>query len=339
MQEKIKKLVGQAQRILIMQADNPDADSLASSLALEQLLGEMGREVFLYCGIDMPAYLKYLPGWDRVSSDLPDRFDLSIVVDASTITLFQKLTESGKQGQVASKPCLVLDHHAETDNLIPFATVLLNDYQKSSTGELIYTVSKELGWPLDTAAAEFIMTAILGDTQGLANDLTTSETYRVMAELVELGVNRPKLEELRHALNKMPAEIFRYKGRLIERTELHCDGKIALVTIPHQEIMDYSPLYNPNSLIHGDHLQTEGVLASISLKSYVDGKVTASIRCNTAAPIASRLAEHFGGGGHTYASGFKITNGRSLDEIKSKCIAKASELIDNLSNGSSDASS
>ena len=336
MQDKIRQLVGDAQKIVILQADNPDADSLASSLALEQILGQMGKDVSLYCGIDMPSYLKYLAGWDRVSAELPKTFDLSIIVDTSTMTLFQKLSESGQQGWVASKPCIVLDHHAEADNLVPFASVLLNDPSKSSTGELIYHLSKELDWPLDNTSAEFIMTSILADTQGLSNDLASADTYRVMAELVELGVDRPHLEELRRAYTKMPLDIFRYKAQLIERTEFHADGRIAIVTIPHDEIMQYSPLYNPNALIQGEHLQTEGVQVSIGMKHYADGRITAAIRAVPAAPIAGALAEHFGGGGHRYSSGFKIEGNKLVGRVKSDCIEFATELLNNLDKGNLD---
>lgn len=327
MNEQIKQLVSDAQKVLIIQADNPDADSLASALALEQILGEMGKYTYLYCGIDMPSYLKYLEGWSRVSPELPSSFDLSIIVDASTMTLLQKLQESGKQKQLTTQPCIVLDHHAEVESLVPFATVNLTRTDVASTGELIYHLSKELSWPLDKTSAEFIMTSILGDTQGLTNDLTTAETYRVMAQLVDLGVDRPRLEELRRQMSKMHPDIFRYKAKLIERTELHIDGKLALVDIPHDEIMEYSPLYNPNALIQFEHLQTEGVLVSVGIKHYNDGRITASIRCNTTAPIAGKLAEHFGGGGHTYAAGFKILSGKTFPELKSELIIKTQELL------------
>lgn len=327
MNDKIKRLVAAAQKIVVLQADNPDADSLGSALALEQILSEYGKEVYLYCGVDIPDYLKYLAGWDRVSPELPSSFDLSIVVDASTITLFEKLADSGKQGWLASKPCIVLDHHAEVNNLIPFASVNLTDTKVSSTGELIYKISKDLGWPIDKISGEFIMASILGDTQGLSNDLASVETYHVMAELLELGVDRPKLEEKRRQESKMHPDIFRYKAALIKRTELHLDGKLAMVDIPHEEIMEYSPLYNPNALIQFEHLQIEAVIVSISIKHYNDGRITAGIRCNTAAPIAGKLAEHFGGGGHKYAAGFKIIDGKSLADLKTEIIKKTQELL------------
>jgi phosphoesterase RecJ-like protein len=323
--EQIADIVKNSNKILIIQADNPDADSLASSLALEQILHEMGKDPVMYCGIDMPEYLKYLPGWDRVEREVPLKFDASIIVDTSTMTLLEKLEDSGSKGSVASRPVIVLDHHSEVQNDISFASITLNDTTKVSTGELIYSIAKEVKWPLNLQAAGFIMTSILADSMGLATENTSSGTYRVMAELVDKGVNRPELEEQRRAFNKMPVSIFKYKATLIERTEL-IDDNLAILTIPQQEINEYSPLYNPAPLIQGDHLQTTGVLISVVLKSYDSGRVTAAIRCNQGAPIAAKLAELFQGGGHAYAAGFK-TEGKPLNEIKSEVIIKAQELL------------
>jgi nanoRNase/pAp phosphatase (c-di-AMP/oligoRNAs hydrolase) len=78
-------------------------------------------------------------------------------------------------------------------------------------------------------------------------------------------------------------------------------------------------------------LQTEGVEVAIVLKHYADGKVTAAIRCNASAPVGGELAAHFGGGGHPYASGFKITDGRSLGTIKNGCLNYATQLLDKAS--------
>jgi phosphoesterase RecJ-like protein len=325
---KIGELVKEANRIVIIQADNPDADSLGSALALESILGDMGKEPFLYCALDMPDYLKYLPGWDRVEKELPINFDLSIIVDTSAVTLLEKLESSAQRVLMPKHPCIVLDHHAGVDCDIPYATVVLNDSSKVSTGELIYSIAKELDWEVNVPAKELIANSILADSLGLVSENTTADTYRVMAELIEGGVSRPKLEEARRLLNKMDPRIFKYKAQLIERTALELDGVLALVIIPQAEINEFSPLYNPAPLIQGDHLQTNGVLVSVVLKNYDNGRVTAAIRCNNGAGIASQLAEHFGGGGHAYAAGFK-TEGKPLNEIKSECIRIVSDLLSN----------
>lgn len=324
---QIKSIVEQAQQIVIVQADNPDGDSLGSALALEHILGDMGKNPYMYCGVDMPAYLHYLEGWDRVQKELPKQIDASIIVDASTMTLLERLTETGQQGWLATKPCVILDHHEKTDNLVPFATVILNDWKKSSTGELIYHLSKDVGWDVSLQAQEYIMTAILGDTQGLTNQLASADTYQVMTDMIRAGIDRPRIEELRREYGKMQQEIFKYKGRLIERAEFTAEGSIVTVVIPQEEISTLSPLYNPGPLVQNDMLQTQGVKVAIVFKHYADGKVTGAIRCNSGYGIAGDLAEHLGGGGHAYASGFKITNGKPFQDIKADCISFATELL------------
>jgi len=325
--EQIKQIIENAQHIVVVQADNPDADSLGSALALEHILGEMGKQVSLYCGIDMPSYLRYLDGWDRVSPELPKTFDASIIVDASTMSLFEKLVQSQQKPWLAAKPCIVLDHHESVDNLIPFATVTINDGHRASAGELIYLLAQELGWGVPIEAMSCIMSSILGDTQGLTNQLASAETYRIMSQMVEAGVNRPALEEKRRAFSKMVVPIYKFKALLINRTEFDESGEIATVMVPQVEITQYSPLYNPGPLVQSDMLQVEGVRVAIVFKSYDDGKITAAIRCNSDAGIAAELAEHFGGGGHAFASGFKITSGRPFNEVKSECISFATELL------------
>jgi len=332
--QTIRDIIESAQRIVILQADNPDADSLGSALALEHILGDMGKEPLLYCGVEVPGYLRHITGWDRVNKELPNQFDASIIVDTSTISLFEKLTQNGYKGWLASKPCIVLDHHAEVQNDIDFATVIVNQAQRSSTGELIYWLSGQLGWEMSVAAQANLMTAILGDTQGLSNQLTSADTYRTMAAMIDAGVDRPALEEARRETNKMPVSIFRYKADLINHTELVADGRLAVVTVTQPEINQYSPLYNPGPLIQPDMLQTAGVKATIVFKTYDNGRITAAIRCNHGGAIASDLAEHFGGGGHTYASGFRIEPNigrlRPFNEIKSECISYATTLLDKL---------
>lgn len=334
--EQIGQIIDNASTILIIQADNPDADSLGSALALESILDALGKGPLLYCGVDIPGYLQYLAGWDRVQKELPARFDASIIVDASTLTLLDKLQESGQTGRIAKQPCILLDHHAVVENRIEFATTQIIDDRRSSTGELILALENQLNWPLPLAAQEFIMTAILGDTQGLSNQLTTADTYRAMAALTDAGVERPKLEEIRRATTKMPVSILHYKGELLKRAELSYEDSIATITIPQDEINRFSPLYNPGPLVQGDLLQTQGVRVAIVFKTYDDGKITGAIRCNAGSPIAAALAGSLGGGGHTYASGFKITNGKPFNEVKAECLRAAAELLDKLDEDNTD---
>ena len=324
----VSELIADAQRIVVIQADNPDGDSLASSLALEQILGDMGKDPYMYCGVDMPSYLTFLSGWDRVNRDMPSQFDLSIIVDTSAISLLQTLDKKHQMGWLRAKPCLVLDHHA-TESTIDFATLLLNE-TAVATGELIYELAKDNKWPLNHGACEMLASSILSDSLGLTSDGTSARSIHIIAELVEKGVSIAELENRRREMMRKSPELVHYKGQLLQRVEYHADDRIATITIPWAEIERYSHAYNPTVLVLDDMRLTENTDVAIGFKVYQDGKITAKIRCNYGKKIADKLAEHFGGGGHAYASGFKITDGRSYEAIKAECIKKAVELLDQI---------
>jgi bifunctional oligoribonuclease and PAP phosphatase NrnA len=329
--ESVGEVVKAAQHIVVIQADNPDADSLASALALEQILGDMGKTVSLYCGVDLPSYLRYLEGSDRVSSEMPHQFDASIIVDTSSITLLAQLVKSGAKGWIAAKPSIVIDHHA-TKPTIDFAKVSLV-HKAVATSEIIYELTKQLSWPLNPQAQKLIAIAMLSDSLGLMSSSTSARSIHIIGELVEQGVDLSEIDNARRETMRREPELVHYKGRLLERVEFYSDNRIAMVTIPWEEIETYSPLYNPPMLVLDDMRLARGTDVAIAFKLYTDGRMTAKIRCNYKKAIADKLAEHFGGGGHPYAAGFKITDGRSYEEIKTGAIEVATRLLDELAKG------
>lgn len=326
--DKIKEILDGAQRVVVLQADNPDGDSLGSALALEHILGDMGKEPILYCGVDVPQYLRYLPGWDRVTKDLPHQFDTSIIVDTGADSLFENLDKTGQKGWVKSKPVIVIDHHATEAN-IDFANVICNP-TAVATGEVIYELAQQLDWPLNLPAKEMLATAIMADSLGLVTEATSARSIHIIAELVEGGVKLAELEHARRMLMRKSPELVHYKGELLQRVEYFSDGQVAAITIPWQEIERYSFQYNPSMLVLEDMRMTTGTHIAIAFKTYQNDRITAKIRCNQGYPIADKLAEHFGGGGHPYASGFKVQDGRTFKEIKAECISLAFRLLNQL---------
>lgn len=316
----------EAEHVVVIQADNPDADSLASALALEHILGDAGKTVSLYCGVDTPTYLRYLPGWDRVSHDLPKIFDATVIVDCANITLLEQLERTGQLSAVKNRPVYVIDHHDVEPNL-PFGFHSLIDTKAVSTGEVIYDLAKTSGLDISLEASELIATSILADSLGLTTEDVTASSVRIVADLVDKGVSLAKLDAARRAASTKARDIIAYKGRLLQRIEYYANNQLALVTIPWVEIEQFSPLYNPAVLALEELRSAEGVKLSVVLKVYPDGKITGKLRCNYGSLIAGDLAAHFGGGGHAAASGFK-TNDWKLDELKSELIKQAQILLD-----------
>ncbi len=323
----IANLLDDKKHILIVQADNPDGDSVASSLALEQILHDLGKEPQMYCGVDIPKHLRHLPGWDRVEKDIPRTFDASIIVDCSSRSLLEIADNNGQLSWLLAKPVIILDHHDVKPTID--VTINHNDASAVATGEVIYNLTKELDWPLTKTAKNMIAVSILSDSLGLMTEATTPRSIRIIADLVESGVSLPELDEARRETMRKSVDLVRYKGKLLERIEYFDNTSIATITIPWEEIEKYSSQHNPSILVLDDMRLTEGTKIAIAFKTYKDNRVTAKIRANYGYPIAKELAEHFSAGGHPYASGFKVI-GKPFHEIKSDTIKYASELLKRL---------
>jgi phosphoesterase RecJ-like protein len=317
MKKSLEQTIESAENILIIQADNPDGDSLASTLALEAILSEMDKKSTLYCGVNIPTYLRYMNGWDRVMHNLPHGFDLSIIVDTASLLLLESLQKSGEIKWLKTKPCIVIDHHA-TESTIDFATA---EYIEPavSTGELIYKLTKRSGWPLPLDAAEHIVNSIMSDSLGLISESTSSETVKIVAKLMEMGVSLAKQDARRREYQKKQPELLGYKGDLLKRVGYDSSRQVAHLSIPWEEIEKYSPLYNPSMLAIDEMRQVENVKVAVVFKSYPDGRITAKLRSNYGFPVCDKVAEKFGGGGHPYASGFRVTDKTALKDVRSKC--------------------
>ncbi len=302
--ESAKKLIENANKILIIQAENPDGDSLGSALALEEILGDLGKKVSLYCDVEMPKYMHYISGWDRVTQDFDTSADLAIIVDTSSDTLIGKALQiPGARHFLESHPVIVIDHHVETAATLSFEHEMVIEEAVSSS-QVIYDMASSLGWSINQQAAENMLAAMLSDSLGLSTQNVGEAAYMVAAKLAGLGASPAIIEERRREFMKKSPEILKYKGILIERIEYLLDGKLALIRIPWEEIQQYSDQYNPSVLVLDEMRLVEGVEIGIAIKTYPDGKLTAKIRSNL--PISATVAGFFGGGGHAYAAGFRV---------------------------------
>ena len=295
-------LITDAQKIIIIQAENPDGDSLGSSLALEEILGDLGKDVTMYCPVEIPKYMRYIKGWDRIVTTFDASADLAIIVDTAADVLITKVLETpGVRHFLESHPVLVIDHHTTESNLSFDHTMLTLD--AVATSEVIYELAHANNWTINTQAAENMLVAILSDSLGLTTQNVTSNTYFVAGKLTELGAKVSDIEDRRREYMKKSPEILAYKGELISRIEYLLDGKLAIVHIPWEDIQKYSDQYNPSVLVLDEMRLVEGVEIGVAIKTYPDGKITGKLRANT--PIAETVAGYFGGGGHKYAAGFR----------------------------------
>ncbi|MBR3263798.1 DHH family phosphoesterase [Candidatus Saccharibacteria bacterium] len=300
-------------RLCIIQAENPDGDSLGSALALDYLLKD--QEISLYCPVDIPKYLRYFDDWSRVSNEFDFNADGYIIVDtAAEILLSKLLNDSAIKNRLIHSKIFVLDHH-ETEDDLSFAHLGLIQTLPACC-DLIYRIAKEqelLSVNYDSLssadqirenkACEYLYYGILSDTLGLVSPAVSAETFTIVSDLVKHGLSVSDLDEKRRDFSKKSPRILDFKADLIKRVEYYLDGTLATVHIPWEDIQKYSDEYNPNVLILEELRMVEGVEIAVAIKTYPDGKVTGKLRSNSA--YCDKIAEYFGGGGHPYAAGFR----------------------------------
>lgn len=324
MYQKFSDFIKDKKHLCIIQAENPDGDSLGSALALDYLLDD--HEISLYCPVDIPKYLRYFPDWSRVTNEFDFKADGYIIVDtASKVLLSKLLDDAAIKNRLNSQPVLVIDHHMEEDDL-PFDHAAIIE-EAPACCEVIYRIIKDQKLPLAKETAENLYAGIASDTLGLTSASVTAETFRAVADCVDAGLNIAVHEEHRREFMKKSQRILAYKGDLIKRIDYSEDGTLATVHIPFEDIQEYSDEYNPGVLILDELRLVEGVAVAVAVKTYPDGKVTGKIRANQ--PIAADVARYFGGGGHPNAAGFR-TYDTTYSEVVKELTSVVPELLTKL---------
>lgn len=322
MYQNFLEFIKDKKNICIIQAENPDGDSMGSAIALDYLLKD--AEVSLYCPVDVPKYLHYFPDWSRVTNEFDYRADGYIIVDTAAAILLSKLLDDAAiRNRLYSAPVFVIDHHETEDDLdFPHDKII---EVRPACSELIFEIARENKMEIDKPAAEAIMQGIMSDTLGLTSTAVTARTFEITAELTKLGANVGELEDQRREFMKKSPRILDYKADLIKRIDYSLDGSLATVHIPWDDIREFSDEYNPNVLILEELRLVEGVKVAVAIKTYPDGKVTGKIRCAPGVAIAEKIAGYFGGGGHEYAAGFR-TYDTTYDEVVADLVKIVPEL-------------
>jgi phosphoesterase RecJ-like protein len=321
--KQILSALEQASKVIIVQAENPDGDSIGSALALEEILGDIGKDVSLYCPVQIPKYLRYISGWDWISNDFDSGADLAVIVDTTSKILLSKVLDDPVAANfLQSHTVVVLDHH-QTEGDLPFDTLDIVDLDAVATGEVIFRNLDKFGWQLNAQAAAHLYVAIQSDTLGLTTENVRAGTFRMVAELIDLGADPVALEKARRESMRKQPEILEYKGRLLERIDYHLDGRLAVIHIPWEEIAEYSDKYNPTMLVLDEMRQVIGVDVALGVKTYPDGKLTGKLRSNI--PISETIAGYFGGGGHAFAAGFRIYE--TLDDFTPEMIGAVDKAL------------
>lgn len=286
----------------------PDGDALGSMLALGLAAQRQGKEVVASFGTpyDLSSSLDFLPGQDLLvpPEDFPEAPEVMVVFDAGSA---DRLAELGSNASDA-KSLIVFDHHVTNGG---FGHIPVIDPSAAATGELVYKLLVELGWPIDPDVAECLLTAIITDTGRFQYQSTSPETHRIAAELLAAGAVPSEIT--RHVYEEAPFGYLKATAVALDRVKLYVEEGVVATTITEDDLdaagIDWGDI---DSLIDLVRLAAEADVAILA-KVYADGRVKGSLRSRGATDVGA-LAGALGGGGHRLAAGFTAEDG-DPDEV------------------------
>ncbi|MBP5232217.1 MAG: bifunctional oligoribonuclease/PAP phosphatase NrnA [Planctomycetes bacterium] len=307
-------------RVIVVAHEKPDGDAVGSALALARALRGLGKEVFL-TGFEAMAdiyYFLFKPGEScRATRDLLGKADGLVAVDCAD----QSRLAAFAGEDLSGLKTVNVDHHVTNDR---FAEVNWVAGDVSSTGEMVYFLTRHLGVPLTMELAEPLWTAIVTDTGNFCFSNTLPQTLRVAAELLAAGVdcNRAyrKLRE-----NKKLKDVFLMR-RALERLELCAEGRLGIITLRREDFAEFSSgLYGLQDPVNLALMVDSAVAAAFICEVPREDKIKVSLRAYEPYDVA-KLARQFGGGGHARAAGFSFA-GLTLADAKGRTIAAMEKML------------
>lgn len=313
--KEAKELVEKSDLVYVVAHINPDGDAIGSTFAVYYALKKMGKDVHVI----MPSFssvFNFLPGVDtKVDLVKEEEYDLLIALDSSDHTRLAMSEEDFKK----AKHVIMLDHHQISR---PYGEFRYIDDNKSSASEIAYLFVKALGVELDENIATLLYTGIMTDTGSFNYSNATSDTFRVVAELLENGA---KSVEVCKKLNDTIKEAkLRLIAKAIDNMEVYYNGKVRYTYISFEDI-DNLGIHDEDAEGMTNYLRSvEGTEVAIYVRGKSDGSLKVSMRSNGNVDI-SKIAIEFGGGGHPRAAGYTMQD--ELEIGKEKIVKAIGEML------------
>ena len=298
--ESLQKLLEKHQRFVLTSHIRPDCDALGSELGMAGLLQAMGKEVIIVNGHPTPPILTFLDPAQTILV-VGDTISASEVTGDCLIVLDTSAwAQLGPMADVLRKfagPKIVIDHHVDEDDL---GAIFFKDTSAEATGHLVAKLAKYLQLPITRNMANALYAAIATDTGWFRFQSTTSETYRVIAELVDAGASPSAIYGDLYERDTIGR--VRLRGRILARAQVESNGQLVHTFVRKEDFIESGALASDTEDAINMTLAIEGTKVAVILIEQLKGgfKVSFRSRCHV---DCNELARSFGGGGHRAAAG------------------------------------
>jgi phosphoesterase RecJ-like protein len=315
-----------ARNVLAVGHENPDADTLGSTLAICRLVEAAGGQATAVFTDAVPPLYDFLPDVSRARTDpAPDAgYDLLVVSDCGTLDRIGEVRD--RHADLFERlPRVVIDHHASNDATGPTDWI---DPRAAATCEMTALLAVRLGARLDEgdgALASLLMAGIVMDTSTFAHPNATPRTLLVSAALVEAGA--PLSDISRRLYRSKPEAQLRLFGRVLARLESSAGGRIIHTSLFDADLEATGAIPPHSEGIIDLLAQADRADVAIVFKEAGAG-TRLSVRTKPGGVDATVLTGAFGGGGHARAAGATIHEPVAV--ARTAVLAEAERLVSTL---------
>ncbi len=297
--EQIRHTLDAAQRILVASHVRPDGDAYGCVIAMGLYLRSIGKDVRVWNEEGMTDKFRYLPECDLVEVPPHDRHDFDVLLALDTSTkerLGRVLKATGQIGALIN-----VDHHVSNHR---YGDLNFIDDTAPATGQILYDYFQAADATITPAIATNLYAAISTDTGSFQYEKTTPATFRIVADLVDKGVDVPGLS--RSIYDSHPRRRLELLKALLNSARFTCNDRVASFSLSLATAEKLAVLPEDNEGLI-DHLRgVEGVQVAVFFEELAGEKVRVSMRSKEPRFDVCKICALFGGGGHPQAAGARL---------------------------------
>jgi len=303
----LKELISQQKSIVITTHRGPDGDAMGSSLALYNLLINLGHNVNVITPNDYASFLNWIAGNDAVTEfegneakaiKIVSKADIIFMLDFNTIDRLDKFSSTVSDSKAYK---VLIDHHQDPD--MEIADLIFSDSNSCSTAQLLYEVldAMKMTDQINQDIAECLYVGIMTDTGSFKYNSTTSKTHNVIADLIDKGARNSIIHDLIY--DNSSADRMKLLGYCInDKLLLYPENNSAIISLTDEDLNRFNFKKGDTEGIINYALAIKGIIFAVLIVQRKD-VVKLSLRSKGDFKVNLIAKKYFEGGGHTNASG------------------------------------
>ncbi len=281
---------------------SPDGDCIGGGCALYHILRQYGIRSRVCCADPIPSMYR-----DITEGIAEEDFEpqVRIAVDVADRKLFGDLPDADKDAEIV----LAIDHHISNTH---YAKQLYWNPHSAAACEVLFRMMQENHIPMTREIALCLYVGIATDTGCFQFANADAAAFDAVAQIKAAYPDLPYSRLNRELFVLKSKGRLRLDGRLMGNVRLSEDGRVALIYLPYAWMEELRLSSEETDAVANLPMQIIGVEVGITCKQQPDGSYRISLRGGEHADV-SKIAQHFGGGGHIKASGCSVFAGEPDD--------------------------